>query len=335
MMDRRAFLAGTGAVLLAAPLAAEAQQAGKVFTLGILSPFPPPSPEQRGRDPLSAKLKELGWVEGQNLKIEPAYGEGREDRLPTLAEELVRRRVDVIWALGPPSAVAAARATKTIPIVFWGVAFPVELGLVSAFARPGGNVTGMADRTGPGVVDKQLELFRQIAPAATCLAWITNPQSMRTVSGADHTPSMIPLSGATALGLELGRYEVHRGEDFDAVFAAVQAWRAQGIGLVGNPLTWRERKRIVEFANRNRLASTFGMKGFVEVGGLMSYGSDSRETVPQSAVYVDKILKGAKPGDLPVEQPTKFELVINLKTAKALGLTIPPLLLMRADRVIE
>ena len=335
MMDRRPCLAGTGAVLLATPLAVEAQQAGKVYTLGILSPHPSPSPEQRGRGPLSAKLKELGWVEGQNLKIERAYGEGREDRLPALAEELVRRRVDVIWALGPPSAVAAARATKTIPIVFWGVAFPVELGLVSGFARPGGNVTGMADRTGPGVVDKQLELFKQIAPAATRLAWITNPHSMRTVSGADHTLSMIPLSGATALGLELGRYEVHRGEDFDAVFAAVQAWRAQGIGLVGNPLTWRERKRIVEFANRNRLASTFGMKDFVEVGGLMSYGSDLAQTLPQSAVYVDRILKGAKPADLPVEQPTKFELVINLKTAKALGLTIPPLLLMRADRVIE
>jgi putative ABC transport system substrate-binding protein len=333
-MDRRRFLCTMSVSILGAPLAAGAQPAGKVYTLGILSPHPAPTPEEIGRGPLLVKLSELGWVEGQNLKFDRAYGEGREDRLPTLAEDLVRRRVDVIWALGPPSAVAAARATKTIPVVFWGVAYPVELGLVRGLARPGGNVTGMAHSTGLELVGKQLEFLRQVAPAATRVAMIANPDSMRTVSGGEYTPS-VQLSSARALGLEPRRYDVHRREDFDAVFAAVIAWRAQAVGLTGTPLTWRERKRIVEFANRNRLVSTFGMKDFVEVGGLMSYGPDTLETIRQSAVYVDKILRGAKPADLPVEQPTKFELVINLKTAKALGLTIPPSVLLRADQVIE
>jgi putative ABC transport system substrate-binding protein len=274
---------------------------------------------------------ELGWVEGQNLNIDRAYGEGNEDRLSALAEELVRRRVDVIWALGPPSAVAAARATKIIPIVFWGVSYPVELGLVSGLARPAGNVTGMAYSTGPELAGKQVEFLRQIAPAATRLAWITAPDSRRTVSGDEY----IVLPEAPALGVELGRFDVRGRDDFDAVFASVRAWRAHALGLIGNPFFWRERKRIVEFANRNRLVSTFGMKDFVEVGGLISYGPDVGETVRQSVGYVDRILRGARPTDLPVEQPSKYELVINLKTAKALGLTIPPSLLLRADQVIE
>jgi putative ABC transport system substrate-binding protein len=319
-------------VVLATPVAAPAQRAGKVSTLGILSPLPSPPPEQRGRGVVADKLKELGWIEGQNLIIERAYGEGREDRLPELAEMLVRRRVDVIWAVGPPSAVAAARATNAIPIVFWGVGFPVELGLVDDLARPGRNVTGMAFSPGPEIIGKQLEFLKQIAPAVTRLAWITYPDSKRTV----YRPLEAVLDSAVRqLGLELRKYPAERREDFDAIFAAATAWRAQAIGLIGSPLLGRERTRIVEFANRNRLASTFGMRDFVEVGGLMSYAPDTRETVLQSFVYVDKILRGARPADLPVEQPNKYDLVINLKTAKALGLTIPPSLLLRADHVIE
>ena len=171
----------TFALILITP-ASEAQQAGKVSSLGILSPRVMPTPEQIARSPFTQRLRELGWIEGQNLKIERAFGEGREDRLPQLAEELVRRRVDVIWALGPPSAVAAARATRTIPIVFWGVSYPVELGLASGIARPRGNVTGVAFSTGPELTGKQLELFRQMVPTATRLAWISNPDS--TVSCA-------------------------------------------------------------------------------------------------------------------------------------------------------
>jgi putative tryptophan/tyrosine transport system substrate-binding protein len=333
-MDRRAFIAVTGGSILAAPLAAGGQQSGKVYKLGILSPHRTPSQEERVQSAFGKRLRELGWIPGENIVIEDAYGEGREDRLPELAEKLVEKRVDVLWALGPPSAVAAARATRIVPIVFWGVSHPVELGLVSGLARPGGNVTGVAFSTGPELTGKQLELLRQIAPAATRLAWISNPTSMRTVSGAEYAPG-VPVSAATALGLEFRRFDVWRSEDFDAAFAAAIGWRANAIGLTGNPLTWRERQPIVEFSNRNRLPSTFSMKDFVEIGGLMSYGPDTPETIRQSVVYVDKILKGAKPADLPVQQPTKFELVINLKTATALGLTVPQSLLLRADHVIE
>ena len=182
-MDRRNFLAGTGAVLLAAPLAVEAQQTAKVRTLGILSPYSAPTPEQRSRGPIAVKLKELGWIEGHNLVVELAVADGREDRLPELAEKLTRQRVDIIWTLGPSAAVAAARATKTIPIVFWGVSLPVELGLISGYARPGGNVTGVAFTPGPEIFAKPLEFLKQISPGATRLAWISDPDASRTVSG--------------------------------------------------------------------------------------------------------------------------------------------------------
>jgi putative ABC transport system substrate-binding protein len=331
-MDRRRFLLTSLAGALAAPVAAEAQQTGKVYSLGILSPHLAPSPPQS--TPIPDRLRQLGWIIGQNLKIEQAFAEGREDRLPELVEQLIRRRVDVIWTLGPPAAVAAARATKTIPIVFWGVSLPVELGLVRELARPGGNVTGVAYSTGLSVTGKQFEFLKEIAPAATRLAWIVNPESMRTVSGIQYTGSpLLPM--ASGLGLELRRYDVHGSEDFDKVFAALVTWRAHAIGMGANSLFWRERRRIVNFANRNSLASVYGMRDFVAVGGLIAYGPDDSETIRQSVTYVDKILRGARPADLPVEQPTKFELVINLKTAKALGLTIPPSLLARADQVIE
>ena len=329
-MERRTFLAGTGAVLLAAPLAAEAQQAGKVYTLGILSPNLSPPPERRGRGPFNDKLRELGWTEGQNLVLERAYGEGQEDRLPELAEMLVRRRADVIYAIGPPSAVAAAKATKTIPIVFWGVSFPVELGLVASIGRPGRNVTGVAYATGPELIAKELEFLKQIVPSVTRVAWINSPQGVQI-----KVQQAAIDAGARTLGIAIEHHLVRYPDDFDTVFATIQGSRANAIGLVGNPLMWRERKRIVEFASGNRLASTFGMKDFVEAGGLISYGPDPMATSLQSVVYIDKILRGAKPADLPVEQPTKFELVINLKTAKALGLTIPPSLLARADEVIQ
>jgi putative tryptophan/tyrosine transport system substrate-binding protein len=315
-MDRRRFLLTSVAGILAPLVAAEGQQqSGKVYSVGILSPHPAASPQQRGSSVIRDRFRQLGWIVGQNLKIEWALAEGRDDRLPEYVEELIRRRVDVIWTLGPPAAVAAARATKTIPIVFWGVSLPVQLGLVSELARPGGNVTGVAYSTGLEVTGKQLEFLKQIAPAATRLGWIINPESMRGVSGTQYTgAALLPM--ATQLRLELRRYEVHGPEDFDKVFAAVVTWRAHAIGMGANALLWRERKRIVDFANRNGLAGVYGMREFVEAGGLISYGPDDFQTLRQSITYVDKILRGARPADLPVVQPSKFELVINLRTAK-------------------
>jgi len=259
MARRLALAASAVLVLLGARAAVEAQPAGKVFTLGFLNPHAPPPPEQRRKNLFVDKLSELGWIPGQNLVLKGAHATGRKERLPELAEELVRRRVDLIYALGPAAAVAAARATKTIPVVFWGINNPVELGLVDSLARPGRNVTGMAWLPGPELVGKELEFLKQIAPAATRLAWIRNPDAQLTVSGAEYTPPIAVESPARSLGFELRIYTVDRREDFDAVFAAAVAWRAHAIGLAGTPLTWRERTRIVEFANQNRLASTFGM----------------------------------------------------------------------------
>src|SRR5215470_1293511 len=329
-VERRTFMAMMAGGLLAAPLAAGGHQAGRSYTPASRSPNLSPPPSGLGRGPFNDKLRELGWTEGQNLVLERAYGEGQEDRLPELAEMLVRRRADVIYAIGPPSAVAAAKATKTIPIVFWGVSFPVELGLVASIGRPGRNVTGVAYATGPELIAKELEFLKQIVPSVTRVAWINSPQGVQI-----KVQQAAIDAAARSLGFALEHYLIRYPDDFDTIFATILGSRANAIGLVGNPLTWRERKRIADFANRNRLASTFGVKDFVEVGGLISYGPDPLATTLQSLVYVDKILRGAKPADLPVEQPTKFELVINLKTAKALGLTIPPSLLARADQVIE
>jgi putative ABC transport system substrate-binding protein len=256
--------------------------------------------------------------------------------LPELAETLTHRGVDAIWAVGAAAAVAAARATTTIPIVFWGVSFPVELGLVQRMARPGRNTTGAAWATGAELFGKQFEFIKQSAPATTRVAWITGSSMIRTVGGSQWLPSPQSLDEpARLLRMELRRHPVQRAEDFDAVFAAALAWRAQAIVTSATPLSWRERSRIIEFASRNRLLTTADMKDFADAGALMSYAPDIRETVRRSLSYVDKILRGARPDDLPVERPTRLELVINLRTAKALGLTIPPSLLRRADQIIQ
>jgi putative ABC transport system substrate-binding protein len=324
------FILALALALLAVPGAAEAQQVGKVFSLGLLTPMAAPGPDAPVRVNVIGRLRELGWIEGQNLKIEGAYAEGREERLPQLADDLVRRRVDVIWTTGPLAALAAKRATTTIPVVFWGVSFPVELGIVSNIARPGGNITGMAMSPGVELLGKQLEFLRQIAPAARRLAWILPAEGVGT------TGLRAALEeAARGLGFELGFYVADRSEDFDPAFAAMLAARTQAIATLGNPLTWRERMRIIEFANRNRLPSAFGTKGFVPAGGLVSYSPDVAATMRQSALYIDKIFRGARPGDLPVEQPSKYELVINQGTAKALGLTVPQSLLLLADEVIQ
>lgn len=335
-VDRRAFLLALGGGLVVAPRLGEAQPAATMRTLGILSPHPAPPPEQRGRGFVARTLKEFGWVEGHNLVVEGAYGEGRDDRLPELAETLSRRGVDVIWAIGAAAAVAAARATRTIPIVFWGVSVPVELGLVNRLARPGGNATGPAWSSDVELASKQFDFIKQSAPAATRVVWITAPSVKSTVAGSQWSPPPQVLDEpARLLRLELRRHPVQRAEDFEAVFAAALEWRAHAIVTSATPLSWRERNRIVEFARRNRLLTTADMKDFVDAGALMSYAPEIRETVRRSLSYVDRVLRGARPEHLPVEQPTRLELVINLTTAKALGLTIPPSLLNRADQVIQ
>lgn len=330
-MDRRRFVAFVGSAL-AAPLA-HAQKPSTLPVLGSLLPHP--KLKGKAEDPMLAQLRKLGWVHGENIEIFRPDAEGREDRLPALAEEMVRRRVDVIWTLGSEAAVAAARATSTIPIVFWGVGFPVEQGLVDSYARPGRNVTGVAFFTGAELSTKVLELAKQTVPQAKRVAIIRTPSAARTVKGdlLQRTPAF--ESAAPKLGLDVLVHAVTRTEDFDAAFAAIVESRAQVLFVPGTTLTFRERRRFADFALRNRIPSVFNQREFVEAGGLLSYGIDSPETVLQSLAYVDKILRGARPADLPVELPSKYELVINRKTEKALGLSIPQSVLLRADRVIE
>ena len=333
-MERRAFLGTLAGAVLAAPLA-EAQRAGSVPRIGALVHGPPVSPEENVRSPFAQGLVERGWIPGQNVRVEAVYSEGKADRLAELAAELVRRRVDVIWCPGPPSAVAAARATGTIPIVFWAVAFPVELGLVASLGRPGGNVTGVAYSAGPEIVTKLVELVKGVAPSAARLAGLYEDSAIQKVSGELFRSSDFFEPALRKFGIELRRFAVAAPEDLERVFSRIRDWPADTIVALGDPATWRERQRIVDFAARHRLPSVFGMKDFVLAGGLLSYGPDVAETLRASAVYVDRILKGAKASDLPVEQPTRLELVVNQKTARALGLTIPESVRARADQTIE
>jgi putative ABC transport system substrate-binding protein len=277
----------------------------------------------------------LGWKVGENVSIEIASAEGREDRLPALAAELVEKKVDVIWAAGPEAAVAAARATQTIPIAFFGVGRPVEQGLVNSLARPGRNVTGIAAVAGDEEA-KRLELLREIAPDSRRLAWIAVETVTEHVAGGKLKLAVGGVSSAgQRLGFDVRRHPVSKREDFDAAFAAIAADGAQALYCDFTALTIRERNRIVEFANSRRLASAFGALPYVEAGGLLSYGVSRRWQGRYSWTFVDRILRGARPSELPVELPTRFELAVNLKTAKALGLKIPPIVLLRADRVIE
>jgi putative ABC transport system substrate-binding protein len=329
-MDRRTFLAGTGTVLLAAlgPRIATSQTSSRTPTVGFLALIPP-GPQ----DVWVRRLKELGWIEGKNILIERAFAEGRLDSLSALAADLVRKQVDVIYARGPDAAVEAVRATKTIPIVFQGPAFPVEQGLVDSYARPGRNVTGVAWNS---AYVKQLEFVRQILHGVTRIAHFLLPTAMRKVNGGDFA-GLIPEMEATAkrMGIALKSFRVAAPEDVDLALKAIKAWRAQALITYATPLTFLEKQRIVSFANANHIPSFFDWRGFTEAGGLFSYGPLVAEMAVQAAGQVDRILRGARPDDLPVELPTRYEFVINLKTAKALGLTIPQLLLQRADEVIQ
>lgn len=331
-MDRREFIGVVAVGLLAAPLAAEAQQARRVYRLGILAPTSMPAPSERRTAVIliPSALQELGYVQGQNLVVETRYGEGRLDRLPALARELVQLRPDVIVAIGSAAARAVKNATATIPIVLYANIDPVAAGLVKSLAKPGDNITGILIAPAGTLAAKRLELLKQAVPRAeriTFLGWGDDPSSNR--AQVQETQE-----AASSLGVKLSVVEV-RGGDYAGAFATIAAERPGALFVAATTYFVRDRKRIIELVAKHRLPAIYEWPEHVEDGGLMSYGSSLIGTTQRVAAYVDRIFKGAKPGDLPVEQPSKFELVINLKTARGLGLTLPQSLVSRADRVIE
>jgi putative ABC transport system substrate-binding protein len=323
-MDRRRFLLTSLAGALAAPLGAGAQQAGKVVTVGILAiePWPP-------IDSLRQGLSDLGYVEGQNIRFEYRYAEGRNERFAKLATDLVSLNVDVIVTWGTNAVLAAKGATKTIPIVMGAIGDPIAVGVVSNLARPGGNITGLSAITSE-LEGKRLELLREIAPGASRIGVLLNPANPFTAIALQHARLAAPK-----FKVSLNIQEARDAATLDGALEKLTRVHVDALVVVADPFFVTQRRRIAQFALANRLPSAFTFRQHVEAGGLLGYSPDYGDMFRRAATYVDKILKGAKPGDLPVEQPTKFELVINLKTAKALGLTIPPSVLLRADQVIE
>ena len=331
MMDRRAFLTGTGAVLLAAPLVADAQQAGKVAHIGVLGDTSPPV-ESRGSGNAAFRdgLRDLGYVEGRNLTIEHRWGEGERERLPELAADLVRSRVDVILALGPASARAAKSATTMIPVVFVGSGDPIAEGLVTSLARPGGNVTGLANIAGLDIVGKRLELLKEVVPGVTRMAMLWNPTNPSHAAALKEVPGI-----AQSLRVELRPIAARGSEDFNGAFATMRKSRVGGLLVLADGVFVLHAARLIGLSAEGRLPTVYGNRSLVEAGGLMSYQGSFVALYRRAAILVDKILKGTRPTDIPVEQPAQLELVINLKTAKALGLTIPQPLLQRADELIQ
>ena len=323
-----------GLAVLLAPLAlgagapaARAQDAGRVYRLGYLS--------QPSRESVEAvlqaflrKLRELGWVEGRNLVIEYRWADGRAERLPALAAEMVRLKVDLIVAPSGIAAQAAKNVTSSIPIVMIFPADPVELGLVASLARPGGNVTGTTYTPGPEIFGKQLQILKEAVPRASRIAVLRN----LTDKGWEVQNRMFE-SAARSMSVQLQHVVAKGPEDFDSAFAAMANERAQALLVAGSSTYLVHRARLAELALKARLPTMYNFREMVEAGGLMAYAVNMTEFIPRAAVYVDKIFRGANPAELPVEQPTKFELVINLKTAKALGLTLPQSLLLQAETI--
>ncbi|HEX4996432.1 MAG TPA: ABC transporter substrate-binding protein [Methylomirabilota bacterium] len=324
-MNRRAFLSTLSGGLLAAPLAVEAQQAGKVPRIGVLSSAPGAT-----WDGFRQGLRELGYSEGRTILIEWRWTEGKAERAPELAADLVRLQPEIVTGSPQPTAAGKA-ATATIPIVFIAVADPVRVGLVATLARPGGNITGLATLVGAGFVGKLIEVLKEALPQVSRVALLINPtNAMHQEIVANELPE-----AAERLRLTLLTVEARAADALEGAFDTAVRARAGAIIPLGDPLVFVHRARIAELAAKHRLPAMYLFRESVEAGGLMAYGPSFHDLGRRGASYVDKILKGAKPGDLPVEQPTKFELIINLKTAKALGMTIPPSLLQRADQVIE
>jgi putative tryptophan/tyrosine transport system substrate-binding protein len=327
-VQRRDFLIAAGAIL-AAPRVAEAQQqTGKVYRIGYLS-APTRASVERSVEAFLRALRGLGWVEGQNLIIEYRWADGKIERLPDLAAELVRRNVDLIVAPAGSAALAAKNATSSIPIVMIFAVDPVAMGLVASLARPGGNVTGTTFAFSPEIFGKQLQILKETVPHASRVAFLTNPADPGLA-----VPAREVEAAARFLRIRLQRVEARGPEEFESAFAAMARERADAL-LISGSLGLVHRVRFAELAMKGRLPTISGARESVESGVLMAYGVNMSDFNGRAAAYVDKILKGAKPADLPVEQPTRFELVINLKTAKALGLKIPQSVLLRADEVIQ
>ena len=326
-MRRRDFIKVIAGLAAAWPLAARAQTpAGKIYRVGILQPGKPPEPLVEA---LRERLKELGYREGHNIAYEYRWAEGKNERLVELAKELVDVKVDIITTLSTPAALAAKNVTKTIPIVFTGVGDPVGAGVVHSLSHPGGNVTGISTLA-TELSAKRLELLKEIVPNAAPVAMVWN----------DTNPSMVlsareAQNAADRLDLNLQSIGVHDLISFDAAFATISSSHFNALLTLVDPFTREHRQRIVDFAAQRRLPAIYESREFVDAGGLVSYGPSLPAVQRRAADYVNMIFKGSKPGDLPVEQPTKFELVINVKTARELGLTIPPTVLERADELID
>ena len=329
----RSGIVGALALVLLAPLAAGAQQPVKVARIGYLLTGSLESPEtQAALGAFRQGLREHGYVEGQNIVIEYRTAEGRIERFPDLARELVRLKVALIVAGATPTARGARQATSTIPIVAFAMGDPVGDGLVASLARPGGNVTGLTF-LGPQLVPKRLELLRELLPRVSRFAVLWHPGAFAERTMNDMWKET--EAAARTLGVQVRAVEARGPDELEGAFSRMAHERFEAVLLFPTTMFFNERGRLVALAAKHRIPAMFNAREFVEIGGLIGYGASLADLTRRAAIYVDKILKGAKPGDLPVEQPTKFELTINLKAARALGITIPPSLLLRADRVID
>ena len=327
-MQRREFIAGLGAAGIAAwSNAAPAQQPGKLPIIGYLGPS---SPENTGPNTAAflQRLRDLGWVEGRTITIEHRWAEGRPERVAEIAAEFVQQKVDIIVTTSSNDAIAMKQATSVIPIVFAVSGDPVGTGLVATLARPGGNVTGLSLQS-TDLAGKRLEFLREVVPGFRRLAILANPDSPNVRSELPEVQA-----GARRLGFDTAKFEIRRAEDIVSAFEALKSW-ADALYVVTDPLVSTNRVRVNTLALEARLPTIYGFRELVESGGLMSYGPNFPDLYRRTAEIVDQILRGTRPADIPVEQPTKFELVVNLTTAKALGLTIPETFLVRADKVIE
>lgn len=324
MADRRTLIGGVTAALFGSPFGAFAQQPAKIPRIGILSNNPAPV-----WDSFRRGLNELGYVDGRNIVLEWRWTEAKAERFPLLANELVQSKVDLIVTSSTQATMAAKQATSSIPIVMLNSVYPDKVGLVQSLARPGGNVTGFTNLSDE-LIGKKLQIVKELVPKASSVAVMWNASAaIEQIAFRDVT------AAAAAVGVEIRSIEVRAPDELAAAFAAVTASRADALHVFGNPVNFKNVQPIADFALRSRLPSSFDERSFVAAGGLFSYGSSFADTYRRAATVIDKILKGANPGELPIQQPTTFELVLNLKTAKALGLTIPQSLLLRADEMIQ
>ena len=328
-MNRRTFLSAMGAGVLAVPLAVDGQETGRVYRLGILSDEPSSSNPMYFREPFQKALEELGYVEGRNIAIIYRSTTVGRDQLPRLASELTQLKVDVMVAIGTPAVRAAKEASRSLPIVFARVADPVATGLIATLARPGANVTGVSVVT-TQLAAKRLELLKKALPQLTRIGVLWSPAFPSTAPELDEI-----RNAARSLHLQVQEVAVETARDLEKAVPTLRTNHLGAVTLVPNPALYEDSQRVVELLASSGLPTMFWRREWVEIGGLMSYGTNYADHYHRATTYVDRILKGARPADLPVEQPTTFELVINLKTAKALGLTIPPSMLLRADHVIQ